>query len=102
MTAILPQSDFTLDFSALETKTEIEVKSCRINNSHLCIWHNNGVFQVEDIDPSVILPISKSQLIWFIEAISDLNRKSEDSYFYKKEKLERWKFPSSEIKTVGL
>ena len=100
MTTILPQSDFTVDFSALETKIEIEFKSCRIDNV-VFIWHKDGVFQVEDVDASVILPISKSQLIWFIEAVSDLNRKSEDSYFYKKEKLERWKFPSSEIKTVG-
>lgn len=82
-TAILLWSDFTLDFSALETETDgsKKLQDGQVVFLHL---HEDGIFQVEDIGAGLNKSISKSQFIWFIEAISALHRWSEDSTFTRK------------------
>ena len=71
----------------------MEVKRCRVDNLYFCIWHDDGVFQVKDV---------RTWLIWFIEAISDLNRRLEDSYIYNKEKLENGRVEVSKCKNKNV
>ena len=51
---------------------EVELEICKIADSYYCIWFENGLFQIEDVDFRKILQISKDRLIWFIEALSEL------------------------------
>lgn len=62
----------------------MEVGSCRILGAPYCIWYENGLFQVEDMEAKKILPLSSSQLCWFQEAIKKLCQQSEMHYFIRK------------------
>lgn len=53
---------------------------------------------MEDAEASIILPILNSQLIWFHEAISEINRRLEDSYFCKNEKDENGRVEVSKFR----
>lgn len=44
-------------------------------------------FQVDDVEARIALPLSTPQLTWFHEALSEINHRPEDAYFYKKRKL---------------
>ena len=65
----------------------MEVKSCKIENLFFCIWHEDKAFYIEDVEANISMSLSILQLSWFIETVNDLNKKSEEDYFYKKEKV---------------
>jgi len=59
----------------------MEVKSCRIQDSFYCIWFERGYFHVEDVDFRIIRKVSKLQLEWFVEAITNLVKEPEWKFF---------------------
>lgn len=62
----------------------LEVESCKIQGSFYCIWFEGGVFNIEDVEAKKFIPISATQLRWFINSISKLLQGPSDRYFQKK------------------
>ena len=61
----------------------MEIESCKIIDLFYCIWFENGLFQVEDVDANKILPLSNFELSWLQEVFSELSQKPENQFFLK-------------------
>ena len=61
--------------------SDMEVKSFKIQDSFYCIWFEREYFHIEDVDFRNILKVSKLQLEWFMEAITNLVKEPEWKFF---------------------
>lgn len=61
----------------------MEVVRCKLNQSHYCIWKEEGSCQIEDMEAKRILSVSDNQLCCILSATSKLLRTPVDSYFNK-------------------
>ena len=61
----------------------MEVESCKVVDSFYCIWFEKGLFHIDDVYLRKILRVTKHQLKWFIDSLSDLVQGLERKFFLK-------------------
>lgn len=59
----------------------MEVVSCKVSQSHYCIWNDEGCVHIEDVEACRILSVSENHLQWILTALSKLLRGPADGYF---------------------
>ena len=61
----------------------MEIASCKVNQSHYCIWKEKEDLIIEDVEASKSISISEAQLRWILLTISDLLNNPVDRFFKK-------------------
>lgn len=60
----------------------MKVSSCRIYGKFFCIWAENGMFLLEDVERKVLVPLHPSQFLWFENHMVEVNEKPIPARFY--------------------
>lgn len=55
----------------------MEVESLEVVDSFYCIWFEKGLFHIDGVDFRKIPRVTKHQLKWFIDSLSDLVQEPE-------------------------
>ena len=67
----------------------MEVESWKVLSSFDYIWSKNDLFHIEDMEAQKSMVVLKAQLEWFLWAMTESTRGSEDHFFPKSKKLDR-------------
>ena len=79
------------------SKFRMEVVRCKINQSHNCIWKENGSCIIEDVEANRYISISDDKLRWTQSAISKLLRTPIDRFFKKYADIDRGRLKVSKF-----